>query len=139
MAKRCSQGTVKPDSARARQDNFYAVFNQKAVEGRGTSIKLADYWGEAMTIAWSHLVFATRRISEIRGGGLDPVPESYMAVDERDKVVEWAAAQNYLLTMLFCCHNLVRIDHCSTLYGNIPSGSTDSFAIRFTCPALSSC
>ena len=54
-----------------------------------------------MTIAWSHLIFAMRRISEIRGGGLDPVPtgayrilESYMAADERDKVVEWAAAQN---------------------------------------------
>ena len=36
----------------------------------------------------------------------------------------------FLLTMLFCCHNLVRIDHCSTLYGNIPSGSKGTFAIK---------
>ena len=40
-----------------------------------------------------------RRISEIRGGGPDPVTtgashilQSYMEADDRDKVLEWAAA-----------------------------------------------
>ena len=63
------------------------------------SLELADFLEDAMTSAWSRLIFAMRRISEIRGRGLDPVPtgafhilQSYMEADDRDKVLEWAAA-----------------------------------------------
>ena len=47
-------------------------------------------------------------------GGAFHVLLSYMEADDRDKV-EWAAAQNYLLTLLFCCHNLARIGVTFTL------------------------
>ena len=73
------------------------------------SKELANFWEDAMMNAWQLLIFALRRISEIRGRGLDPAR---------------AGA---------CCCSVAttwRIDQLRNFWGTIPSGSKQRLAIK---------